>query len=101
MRKKLGLLSILVIASMNSFSADFIVGDGVTATVQRSDTSMFFDNATIGSNLNGNGLFEATDSYIKVNGSRGLEIGDIKGFTNLDSLKKTGVLGTAGVKFTW
>ena len=27
--------------------------------------------------------------------------GDIKGFTNLDSLKKTGVLGTAGVKFTW
>ena len=81
MRKKLGLLSILVIASMNSFSADFIVGDGVTATVQtsNSDTTIFFDNATIGSNLNGNGLFEATDSYIKVNGSRGLEIGVNKG----------------------
>ena len=79
--KKLGLASILVIASMNSFSADFIVGDGVTATVQTSysDTIMFFDNVTIGSNLNGNGLFEATDSYIKVNGSRGLEIGVNKG----------------------
>ena len=27
--------------------------------------------------------------------------GDIKGFTNLDSLKKTGFTGVAGVKFTW
>ena len=80
MKKKLGLLSILVIASMNSFSADFIVGDGITAIVKTSNnTGLFFDNTTIGSNLNGNGLFEATDSYIKVNGSRGLEIGVNKG----------------------
>ena len=89
--KKLGLLSILVIASMNSFSADFIVGDGVTAIVQTSDsdTIMFFDNATIGSNLNGNGLFEATDSYIKVNGSRGLEIGVNKGIGEFNMTNQT------------